>query len=270
MIMRKSILTPKKVREKGISVPSISINEAIGYTRKVYDIVGESAMPFSEAMKIMGVSTDYGKVFIKVFKDYGLMAQNKNGFWLITSLGIKCLIGEYDAIRQAFVKVPVFDQLMSTFGDGKYTPEAIKVYLKNQYHKSDNYVKVASERFWAGKAYLESIKGGEHAPSELEVSMDASGIRKTLKIIQLSYALNPPSKNEIDDLVGDVYNELKDDENPAIRTLSESMKNNKNNPQNLELLFENIKKILSEKYPAIASKEKKLMKNQNINAANGD
>ena len=246
----------KKTREKGIPVPQISINEAIGYIRKVYDAVGESAMPFSEAMKLMGVSTDYGKVFVKGFKDYGLMEQTKNGFWKITDLGIKCLNGDYDSIKQAFVKVPVFDQLMSTFGEGKYTPEAVKESLKRQYHKSDNYVRIAVERFLAGKKYLDGIEKGEKAPTELEVSMDAVDSLKALKIIQLSYALNPPTEKDIESLVDEVYDQLKSDQNPAIRTLAESMKENKKNKQNLVLLFENIKKILSEKYPTLINKEK--------------
>jgi hypothetical protein len=246
----------KKSRKKGIPVPQASINEAIGYIRKVSDIVGDRAMSFDETMGHMGVSKAYGKVFVKVFKDYGLMEQIKGGFWKISPLGIKCLNGEYNAIKDAFERITLFKQLMEVFGKGKFTSKAVSDYLKNKYHKPENYVKNAAEKFWAGKEYLEKVERGTETTKELEMPLDTTDIRKTLKIILLQYAFNPPSSNEIENLIEEVYEEFQDDRDSGIRTLVKSMKENKKDDKNRRLLFNNFLTIISERYPALL-KEKK-------------
>jgi hypothetical protein len=248
----------QKSREKGIPVPNVSINEAIGFIRKVYDSVGDRAMSFDETMSYMNVPTAYGRVFVKVFKDYGLMEQIEGGFWKISELGIKCLNGDYKSIKESFERVQIFAQLMIVFGKGKFTQKTVVDYLKNKYHKPVIYVKNTAEKFWSGKEYLESVERGGEVSPELEISLDSVAMRKILKIIQLKYAFDPPNHEEIVDLVDDIYEEFKDDENPAIRTLVESMKENENKEEYLILLFENLKKVLSERYPSLANyKEKK-------------
>jgi len=74
-------------------------------------------------------------------------------------------------------------------------------------------------------------------------------LSKWIKTIQLDFAVNPIK--DYSKLLDDVITELKDDKDPIINSLAQSLSENKNKPEVLKALVGNLAKIAHQKYPKI-------------------
>ena len=232
--MKKSTKTVKKAREKGIPVPKKTIGEAITYIKLIYDARGQRLMSFNEMAEYMQVSGGWRSTIFSLLENYGLIEQTKTGLWKVTDDGVKCLNNDYNSVKDAFEKVPIFKKLMNVFGDKDVTQRAIVDYLKTLYKKPDKYVKNAAEKFWYGKEYLDSIQKGEE-PRPPKLSINHSITEKWLYMIKLKYALSPPSQSEKKEIIIDLLERVKDDKD--LRIFAESLKENVANDDSIKTIF---------------------------------
>ena len=124
--------------------------------------------------------------------------------------------------------------------------------IYKELHEKGGNVYIIESRFTEATNYIKSLGRAEITSSAfIEPPPTNKGlpIAKLLKLVQLKYALNPPDKSEVKKLVGELANELKDEQDVSVSTLAKSMDENKENNEVLKALADNLIKIVSQKYP---------------------
>lgn len=239
-------LTRGRPRKGRIGVPQTNLIDAITYVKKVYDAFGTASFSFGDMNKTMDITIAFAKRASGEFKQYGLLDKTTGGYWFVTDLGKRAVNGDQGAVLEVLQKLEIFADLYLAFKDQNITRGVIEDYLKKKW-KGFNAALVASR-------YMDVLNHIKSLAPEKEL---ANKPAFNEKIIQLKYALNPPTGNEIPILVDNIFEEFKNDNNSAIRTLVKSMRENKGKTENLRLLFDNFLAILSERYPIISDEKSK-------------
>ncbi len=234
---------------KSVGIPLRGIKDAIELVKMVYDNAGTKTMSFAEMTNYMKLQKASSTPVVGALYEYGLIERSGIG-WRLSELGMLAVKGDKEAVKEAFEKNPIFRDLSIEFFDKEITEGIVIDYLRKKYKKGENVFLIA-KRFLEAIQYIKGlsnldVRGKAERDRSLAESVDTG---KWFKLIQLKYALDPPSESEIDNLVDAVADELSNDSDVSIKTLAISVRENKNDRNSLKLLIDNIVKILSQKYP---------------------
>jgi hypothetical protein len=235
----------KKGAKSKLGIPIKNLREAIELTKMVYDSAGDKSMSFQELAEFMKLPKGISTPVVGAIKDYQLIEKSDLG-WRVSQLGKNAIFGDIEAVKQIFTKNPILADLYNKFGDQDVTPGIIESHLRSKYKKGKNVVLII-KRFLDGLDYIKSLESGKvYKPVE---EIEPRDTAKWFKVIQLKYALNPSPKEEISKLADMVAKEFENVDDVALNTLSNSIKENKNNKEVLTILVDNLIKIAREEYP---------------------
>lgn len=237
-------------RPKGstsLGIPTKGLQEVVDIVQTLYQKVGGNIMTFSDFTQFLGLNTAQASPLLGVLStDYGLL-EREDGNWKLSELGIQVANKDIVAITESFERNSIFKDLSRRFQDKSVTPGVINDHIKKTYKKGQN-VYLITERFLESLTYINSLKGNLSQSQQRIIRKGEFDSAKWFKVIQLQYALNP-EQMDIDKMIDIVADDLRDDEDVAIRTLAESMKENKDHKDVLKILINNLVNIVSKKHP---------------------
>lgn len=236
----------KKGSKSKLGIPTRGLQEAVDLTKMAYNKAGDKSMSFSEIAEFMKLQKGVSTPTIGALKEYGLVEKSDLG-WRISATGKNAIFGDAEAIKNLFMKNPVFADLYRRFGSKNVTHGIIEQHLRAKYRKGEN-VGLIVKRFVEGVSYIKGHKSGHISNgSEMQIENNTNHSH-IIALIKLKYALNPPSKKEIHTIIDTLEEELKD-EDKAITTLIKSIKENREKHDVAKILFDNLISIISAKYP---------------------
>ncbi len=221
-----------------LGIPIKSIKEAVELTRMAYESGKGSVMSFSEMAGYMGLKKGPDTPTIGALKMYGLVEQSDGG-WRVSELGLKAIRGDKESIRTAFEKVELFRELSSQFAEKNVSPGFIIDYLKKKYRKGDNEKRIITQRFLEGIEYIKGLSVVDAA-----IQSDTLETLEVSDVIQLKYALSPPTDTDIEHLADGVYNKYKTHKSSSIRILADNIHKNKSNKEALRPLVDTLLGIM--------------------------
>lgn len=234
---------------KSIGIPSISVSVAIDLARRLFEVIRDASTSRSDIADALNLKKGSISPTLGVLSGYGLIEKTSNG-WKLSELGIRSINNDISAVKESFEMNSIFKDLYNRFGNEKVTSGVIIDYLRKNYRKGSN-VLVITERFLDTINYIESLKRSYQEvglSEEVKSEEEITGIAKWFKVFQLKYALTTP-KEDIKKLAENINNDFKNDEDEAIKTIAESIMENKNKEEVLKILVNNLIKIASKKYP---------------------
>lgn len=226
--------------------------DAVEYVKEAYNAYGQKTASYDEMRNSMGLK--HGAA-IKAFGDlikYRFIEKVGDINWRVTDVGKMVTMGDRGILLEAFNKNPIFVELYNKFGDMENTPDSIKAYIRRKYKKGGN-VSVIVEKYLQAVEFVNSFKTNIAMPIKEPIISEP---KRMLNVIQLKYALNPPSSKEIGVLVDGVCDDFKNEDAPGVRTIVKQLQHKKEDRETVRMLFEMLIEALSEKYPEIAHDKK--------------
>lgn len=248
---------PKGTKSSG--VPPISIKEAVSLVTKAFEKIGYNETSFKEMAQASGQPFGNAvKLFGHIEKNFGLLERTPQGLWKISDLGRRAAKGEKQAIKEAFEKNPIYRALSTNFWTRNVTVGAVETYLKANY-KQGSSTPYITNKFIEAKNYLKKLEGApiEAEKNEPNTEGTVTGTPEYLPLlIQLKYALNPPKKEEITQIVNNLVLKLKTDD-ATLNALVKQMQENKEDEQILKVLTNTIWDIYKDKYQLYSPSKKR-------------
>ncbi len=236
-------------RKERTGLPQVNMLDAISYTKKAYELIGTNLKSFSGLAGAMGISQAFAKkAFGELRSPYGLIEQEGNG-WKVSDLGRRAAKGEKNAVIEILEKSPILKTLYKELKDKQYDKDYVEDYIKKKRFAYNINISLVAERFIGAVDYINSLEegGNEHIKSNVTSLIDNE---LSIDIIKLKYAISPPGKKEISELISKLHNKSKEIEDTAIKSLIEEIFNNKDNEMVLNALMNSLIKIISNKSPS--------------------
>jgi len=254
----KSIIMASEKRKgrppgsKSIGIPFKTIMESADLVKMALNEAGDNTMSFKEMSEFMKLPRGAAIPTAGALVEFGLVEKSSLG-WKISDLGKIVSKGDPAAYKEALEKNEIFRDLSRRYWNRLVTPGIINGYLKSKYRKGENVFRI-TERFLEAMEFIKRLQtesGGLGKLSE-EEKFQPFTISDWLKIIQLKYALEPPTKSEIENLAEQVANSLDNSSDISFKAISSNIRQYKENKEILAVQVDNIMKIVSAKYPNFA------------------
>jgi len=244
-------------RKDRTGLPQVDIVSAIGYTKKAYETIGTNLKSFSGMAGAMEVDETFARRAFGEMKVYGLIEQESGG-WKITDLGRRASEGDANAVLDIIQRAEILGDLYNSLKDKAADRDYIIDFIKKKRYKYNIVVESVADRFIQTMNYLNSLQVSktENYPATWQ---PVSVAKEYFSIIQLRYALKPPTKNEISKLAETVSKALEKSDDVVLKTFAESIRENKGDEKVLLAIVENAIKIISAKYPSIIITEENLV-----------
>lgn len=230
---------PRKGRT---GLPQVNMIDAIKYTKNAFAKIGATLKSFAGMAEAMGLTEAFAKRAFGELRDYGLIEQENSG-WRITNLGKRVVQSDENATIEILVKNEILQDLFNKFKDETVAKDYLEDYIKKRRYRYNINASLVADRFLEAINYLKKL-GGEYKPDH-----PSEPKAEWFKVIQLNYALNPPTDKGVENLAKQVIDELGNSEDGSMKALSKQMKQHIGKPAELKIVVNSILHILNQTYP---------------------
>ena len=241
-------IMPRPKGSKSLGIPKRGMPEVIDIAKVLFQRAGDNTFSFSDFKEFLSLEKAAATPLVGILSsDYGIIEKAEGG-WKLSDLGRRIANDDFNAVKESFIRNPIFNDLTSRFEGKSITAGVIIDYLKKKYKKGEN-VLIIAQRFMEMMGYVKPVEGVPVGSPEDNQFPDKN-ISRWFRVFQLKYALTSP-KEDIKKLAESIENEFKNDKDEGIRTTAESIMENKSKEEILKVLVDNLIKIASKKYPNI-------------------
>lgn len=239
-------------RKEG-KVPQVTLSEALNYAKKAYEKDGMAHNSLSGLAEAMDVNEAFARrAFGEMMDQYGLIKREDDGAWHVTDLGRRAVIGDKEAIIEVFCKNEITRELYNNFKDREIKREFLVDYIRRNRLAYKIAPEVIADKFLDGFMIIRELPNEDTRSIKQPINVDSKQtIQNFLKLVQLEYALSPPSKAAISKLASDIAQSLDKDKESALRTLGASIDSHKDKPEILHVIVDNALKIMKDKYAGV-------------------
>ncbi len=222
MNMEKKPIIPRRKggRPKGSKskLAFITFPEAIEHAKLLWKKAGFKEMSFDDIKELTRLHQQkLVRVLGALSGKYGVIEKTDAGYWRLTDAGQRVGKDDPTGLKQVFQKDTMFAELYSKWGDKEVTPGVIRDYVERNF-KGVN-AKEVTKRFQQGKNIIR-----EHTSQAQKNQLGSiMGGELTLTLFQLKYALNPPSNQEIRNIVRGVVKTFAESDDRVLKLISELM-----------------------------------------------
>lgn len=256
-----------KEREEKVEFPKIDIESAVKYIEMVVSSNKGDIISFGDMGNAIRKKGGNLNRIVTALREYSLIEKSGISEWRITELGKSIAINKNpNDIFKSFISSVINSRLWGKFKGGKPSPNVLIRHIQFSEHIKDKASRKLAKLFLKNYDYIISIIGAGGEPTEetkgTTITKGPISVNEWIKVIQLKYALKPPSKPDIEKLADEVADALGKSNEVSLKAIASSIKEYKDNNDILLVMIENIMKIISAKYPNFA---KALNKDQSEN-----
>ncbi len=252
---KKKMQSSRKIagRPKGSKsgLPFTTFPEAIEYAKSIWQKAEYREISFGEISKFMKLHEKKAARVLNTLRDfYGIVEKSDTGSWRLTETGKRVAKHDATGLKESFSKDAMFADLMSTYGNKEVTEGVIQDYIKKRYKGVDS--EEVKNRFIDAKKIID---GGHPTTTSSHISgKTVTGDTFSLSLLRLKYILDPPTNEQISELVSHLAKTLKESNDDTLQLLAELMEEKKHDKKELANLVDKAMKRLKIEMP---EKEKK-------------
>lgn len=263
----KEIIEKKKAkssRKARSGLPQVNMVDALEYTKIAYKITGTTLKSFSGMAEAMGMKTGHAiKAFGELSNEYGLIEPIEGG-WRISDLGRRASNGERSAVVEVLERNKILKVLYAELKDKEFDRDYLEDYIKKKRFAYNIKTSLVTDRFLAAMDYIKLLQEGGGAVVVAKVEKSTIENSLLISIMQLKYALSPPSKSEVLSLTKNLSKEANKSEDIVIKSLTEQMLNKSDNEQVLRALLDSLIQIISQNNPSLSFETGSTIKDEEV------